>query len=282
MELVLDENGNPVSAAIVALGGRRLDLSTGQEGPHPLQALSVRWRSLSSSLLNVVTELESLSVVKPDGSAAVEAFRKLTYDATELFDAYTNLLVSRLTPFAPRRDLKEYSTAAKRWRDPWALMCNRFKHDSAQIVFVSGKSKVNGLTFLGFMVLAYRNGDALIRDVAVHKEGQEAFSLARTCAEILHGLFRVDLLAAKLIRATPDTDATQLSVVPGGIALAQTLQRLMALNFNVFGKSAIPFNSFELGTSLSLCRQNSRRLPDPAQITTTVRGDGVTRTFSFA
>lgn len=57
-------------------------------------------------------ELDAVEhAVEPDGEELIIAWRRLVYEATELFDAYTNLLPQRVTK---TRASKEYTVITKR------------------------------------------------------------------------------------------------------------------------------------------------------------------------
>lgn len=284
MKLQLRENGNPRSALISALEGRRLDLMAGRPGAHPVQSISARWRVFSASLSVLVTELESFRIaVKPDGQKAIDDFRRLTYDATEIFDAYTQLLVDRLEALGSKTDLRQFKTSSKRLRAPWATICNKFKHSNAQIAFVWAVSKSAGLTSPRFMILSYRDGKALIRDDEVHKGQRSGVCIVKASQELLHALLRVDLQAAKLVGEVADQSCSPMPAYSGEIPIGNVLRHLVALEATALPDESTPFDGLAIDEqNVHLVRLMAKRLADPVEATTTLTADGITRTFSFA
>lgn len=279
-----DSNGDPVSALIAELSGKPINLPFSSSGPNLFQALGSRWRDIASTSRQIIDALESFPyAISPDGRTAIEAFKRLIYDSTELFDVYTQLFPSIVSELVSKSDLKSYSSAAKRLRTPWALICNKCKHSGSQIIFVWAKSRINGATSGRYMVCSFKDGNALVRDEEVHKGGRSGVCLTRSVKELLHALLRVDLLAAKLVRAIKKHHVQNLQKLSGFIKIGKELSRIEPLYTMSFSDESIMFDSFSIEPSrVVLNRSSTGRLIDPVHITTLLQGDGVTTTFSFA
>ncbi|MGX9143488.1 hypothetical protein [Mesorhizobium sp. 128a] len=286
MELLLGEKGHPSSALVAALVGRRLSLDGGKPGgAHPVQSIHAVWRVFSSSLLSFAVELEAVQfATKPDGDRVTDAFRRIIYDATEVFDVYSQLLVERIGPFpsSDKKRLKDYQVAAKRLRDPWAIICNKCKHSGAHVGFVWAVSETTGRASPRFMICSYRNGDSLVRDDEVHKGRRGGTSLAKAALEMLHALLRVDIQAAKFVGLLVDKQAEAIPEMSAELPIGEGLRKLVAIPATAYPDEPTPFDGLRVEEGkILLTRTFAERLLAPIKISTTLPGDGVTKTFSF-
>jgi hypothetical protein len=153
------------------------------------------------------------------------------YDAVELLDAYSQLLPSRIGELqgAEKSAMKTYQSSAKRLRAFWALLCNRCKHEAAQINFLWAVSDRNGRTSARYLVSTYRGGDSLVRDDLVHRGRRAGLGLVRSAHELAHALLRTDFAAGKLIRALADQNTAALPVIGPELPVGTSLRRIAAL-----------------------------------------------------
>lgn len=232
MQVALAPDGNPLSPFLTACAGRRISLGNGEDGPHPLQVIPARWRDLAPSLAAFATDLEAVTLgSEEERIAVVNSFRRVVYDAVELFDAYAQLLPARLgrRHGSERSALKTYESTAKRLRAFWALLCNRCKHEAAQISFLWAVSEKNGRTSARYLVSTYSGGDSLVRDDIVHKGQRAGLGLVRAAHEFAHALLRTDLAAGKLIEALADQNMDPLPVIGPELPIGTTLKKIAAL-----------------------------------------------------
>src|ERR1044072_8971761 len=133
MYLPLSQDGDPCSAFLAALPGRRLALEDQKSGVHPVQAIGPRWRAFGTSLRQLVARIAAPKLsIEPDGDAAMEAFPRMLSDTTELFDVYANLLPKGIARgnAREREAHREFEKASTRLRGPWATICNKCNHQS--------------------------------------------------------------------------------------------------------------------------------------------------------
>lgn len=283
MQLKTDVSGNPVSALIHALNDRRLDIVRG-DGAHPLQILNSRWAAFAVSFSDLVDKLERMSAASSgaDGAAAIDAFRRVVYDATELFDVYAQLLPDRLEP--PSRIVKEhqdgYRANAKRLRELWAYMCNSCKHSAAKFSFTSVECPERGQRSDRFVFVQYRNGDSLLRDEKVHKH-DHGICLVNAAKRLVHDLLRTDIIAARLVDAYPDQDCDPIPIIPGALPIGSILTRLDRLkSLSIYEQTAFDSYALKQG-ALRLQPEKSSRMSGQIHVTFYHSGDGVTRTFAI-
>lgn len=286
LELPINDKGHPSSALVQTLAGRRLGLAGAKPGgAHPVQLLHSAWRTFSSSLLVFANELEAVEFgTKPDGERVSDAFRRLTYDATEVFDIYTHLLVERLGPFpaSDRHSLKDYQTAAKRLRERWAMICNKCKHSGAQMTYLRAVSQVDGRPSSRFMVQSYKNADSLVRDDEVHKGQHGGAGLVVSAQELLHGLLRVDLQAAKFVGLIPDRECEPLPLLSAELPIGEGLTKLLKFRATVYPDESTRFDGLRIeGQKVLLERSSADKLAAPLRVTLALPGDGVTKSFSI-
>ncbi|MDO9489199.1 MAG: hypothetical protein Q7J32_12550 [Sphingomonadaceae bacterium] len=286
MDLGLDARGDPVSAFILACGGRRIDLSGGEDAPHPLQLIPTQWRTIRSTLGAFVQELVAVEAsIQPGGDAVLHSFRQLVYDATELFDSYATLLPARLG--RPSRESKPliagYRTTAKRLRDDCAQLCNRFKHNGAQLKFLWARSPTNGLTGARLLVSSYNGRGGLLRDDTVHKGQMAGIGLVRWGQDLSHKLLRIDRAAALLIGKLPDADCDQMPFIPPALPVGAEMRQLAALRATRHADES----TFHDGLAFTDCRVSLVRAtaddfgPSATVITTITMEAGTTK-YSIA
>jgi hypothetical protein len=241
--------------------------------PPALMALAALVMSLAALIWSVT----------PSANEVGESFRRLVYSATELFDFYAQLLPDRLRKGdrQAKAALSSYKSAAKRLREPWALMCNKFKHAGAQLAYARADSDRDIATSHGFILLTPSRGDAMLRDEQVHKRPERRASFARKLHELMHAVLRVDHNAAKLIDAQPDGDAPELNPATLAFPFSSSLQRLARKRIYV-GAERVTFDGIALpgdGT-VSLVKVTGIPLFEFAG-TTLLTADGHSRTYSF-
>lgn len=269
-----------ISGLSSVLAGRQLDL---KGGGHPNQVISSSWRTFSSSLTNVVDELEAIPfLAKPETSKVTDSLRQLTYDATEVFDAYAQLLIDRLGPplRADKSKFQDYRRVVKRLRDPWALICNKFKHAGAQIAFI--QSITPGAFSARFMMLAYKNGDSLVRDDEIHRGMPSGICIIKATQELTHALLRVDYQATAFA-ASLTKQSTGGGVGPETIlSIGASLRRLLEMQATVLAHESDRFDGLELESGVvRLVRRTAHRLPTNLRLSTSMSSDGHTKSFSF-
>jgi hypothetical protein len=232
MQLELTEDGQPISAFLRACAGRSIDLSGSGGSPNPLQIIPALWRHLSGSLTKFAAELTSVEAsFEPEGDELIQCFRQTIYDAVELFDGYTALLPGRLTPrnAAEKRRLRDYVATVKRRRDFAAKVCNRCKHNGAQLKFLWARSTVNNRTGARILGSSYAEGDALLRDDTLHKGRMAGMGLVRLGQQLGHNLLRVDRAAGGLIDNWPDDGGPPLAMIDAALPVGPALRSLAAL-----------------------------------------------------
>lgn len=232
MHIPLSSQGNPELPFLTACAGRAIDFAGKEDEAHPLQLVPARWRAFSSSFAEFVDELASVETeLEPDGKALIAAFRRVSYDATELFDCYTNLLPSRVDPCSKkeRQALKEYRYVGQRLRRFIANLCNRCKHAGAQLQFLWARSSIHGRVSARLLVQVYEGGNALLRDDTVHKGKMAGLGLVRVGHELAHNLLRMDHAAAQLIKTLEDRAVAPMDAVSAEIPIGATLRRLGTL-----------------------------------------------------
>lgn len=232
MHIPLSSEGNPKLPFLTSCAGRAIDLAGEAHDAHPLQLLPARWRSFSRLFIEFVDELASVEAAfEPDGAALIEAFRRVVYDATELFDCYANLLPSRIKPGSKqeRRALKDFRNVGQRLRGFNANLCNRCKHAGAQLQFLWARSSKNGRVSARLLVQVYKGRNALLRDEKIHKGKMAGLGLVRLGQELAHNLLRIDLAAAQLMNAIEDRVMEPMHEVSSEIPIGGALRRLSAL-----------------------------------------------------
>lgn len=289
MRLKLDTEGNPISSFAATLSGRRIDLMAGGDGSHPLQLLGPRSRGVASAITAVLDALDGLPFPL-EGAKGVaqrdlcDAFRRLTYDATELFDLYAQMLPARLARQNKRtaKEIAEYKRVATRLRHPWSLLCNKFKHSGASLAFNRCRSEWTGEISDGYIVLSPQDGASMFADKQVHTPPERRASYLRKLFELTHAILRTDLNAAKLIKQMPDDDDAQpiterTDSYPFGIFLGRLNRSLVIL-----AEEPATFDGFKLSRdTVELVKCEGRSLRGPIKGTTMLRGDGYTNAFSF-
>lgn len=228
----LDPNGEPQSQFVLHSAGRRLNL--GQSGePHVIQRVFSGWTTVSSALHDLSSELLIVEGAKgtPDGEMVAKHFRKFIYDATELFDVYAQMLPSRLNASSriSKDAINDYKKIAKNHRDFSASLCNRCKHFGTEIKFLWCRSKDSGLGSSRFIACAYTDGDSLLRDEQIHHGNSSGIGITRTAYEIIHGLFRIDIAAASLLKKLPDQNTAPLKEVAPSLRIRKSLDILTKL-----------------------------------------------------
>ena len=232
MHLDVTSTGQPISAFLRACAGRSIDLSGSGGGPSPLQVIPAQWRQLSGSLTKFAAELPSIeSSFEPEGDELVQSFRHTIYDAVELFDSYTALLPGKMSPkdAVEKRRLREYAATAKRLRDFAGKVCNRCKHNGAQLKFLWARSPVNGRTGARLLVSSYAEENALLRDDTIHKGRMAGMGLVRLGQQLGHNLLRVDRAAGGLIEGWPDGDGLPLATIDPTLPVGPALRLLADL-----------------------------------------------------
>ncbi len=232
MLIPLSFRGNPELPFLTACTGRAIDLAGEDHGAHPLQLIPARWRSFSSLFIYFVDELASVEAeFEPNGAVLIEAFRRVVYDATELFDCYANLLPGRINPSSKgeRQALKDFRDVAQLLRGFTASLCNRCKHAGAQFQFLCARSSKNGRVSARLLVQVYDGKNALLRDDKIHKGLMAGLGLVRLGQELAHNLLRADLAAAHLIKAMEDRETEPMKVISAEIPIGGALRRLCAL-----------------------------------------------------
>ena len=207
IDIDLTEDGSLQSCLVRDCAGRKIDLAGLNEGPHPLQLIPSRWKALAKSLELFVDELGSVEAsIEPNGDLITALFRQLIYDATELFESYALLVPKRVitNTKAEKAAFADFKLTSKRLREPCAHLCNRCKHQGAQIRFLWAKSSTNWHTGSRILIATYSGGDGLLRDDTIHRGVMAGIGLVRWAHELAHNLLRIDHAAAVLINHLSD------------------------------------------------------------------------------
>lgn len=292
IEIRLDDKGNAFPSFMTAANSRKIDLSSSNLNEvHPFQALGPAWIRVIHSLGNFSDKLQIMEMhlhtkPRPDSASLLNEFRSLIYSATELFDIYSQLIPNRLGINRGRNEqklIKKYATSCKRLRNPTAILCNKFKHGSRQLALTSVVSDVSGHGCFGFMVTAYRDGDALVRDEDVHKRPESSAAFRKRVNEIVHALLRVDYNASLLLGKLSENSPTELTPPSEPLIPSKLVAEFTDIVVYMSADEGLMFDGLELeGAALFLTRKAGIILPDPSRRTTTLQGDGVTRKFTFA
>jgi hypothetical protein len=223
---------------------------------------------------------------QPDSGQLLDGFRNFIYVATEAFDVYYQLIPHRLKMNATKLDKKKINSfvqICKRLRDPTALLCNKFKHGSRQLFLTSAFSPITGAGSLGYMVARYRGGDSLICDDEVHKQPERSVTFRRKLHEVVHALLRVDYNAAFLIRDIRDNSSIECLPIALTFAMGNAMDRLVGIPVYAVSNEPQMFDGLDIHNQrVTLARVRAIKLADPTRRTTTIRADGVTRSFAFA
>lgn len=287
MELSISGDGDPNSRFLTACVGRRLDLNGDGSGPHPLQVIPSRWRDMKVSFEAFVDELAAVeaSILYPEGTAVAKHFRQLTYDATELFDSYALLLPDRVKPIGKieKEALSEFKRSAKRHRDFWAKLCNRFKHHGSQAKFLWGQSKVTGQRSARILISSYSGGNALLRDDSIHGGRLAGMGLVRLGQQLAHNLLRTDRAAGILIEKLAERDCQPLPNVPTALPVGNVLKRLAAMRATRHSDEALAHDGLLFGDeSVFLVRIKADDLGPEVSMTASLTVEGGTSQYSVA
>lgn len=232
MDIPLSAAGDPELPFLVACSKRSIAFSGEADAPHPLQLIPAKWRALAEPLQVFVDELVAVGAAyDPDGKPLVEAFRRLIYEATELFDCYANMLPKRIRTQSKseRQTLTEFKDTAQRLRGFAGQLCNRCKHESAQLQFLWGRSESNGRTSARLLVQVYKAGNALLRDDQIHKGRMAGLGIVRLGHELAHNLLRIDRAVAKLVLKIGVQDGPERASVSPAVPVGAPLRQLAAL-----------------------------------------------------
>lgn len=286
MELSLDQNGDPESAFILSCVGRKVDFIGNEEGPHPLQIVPARWRTIQHSLGKFVDELAiAEGLIEPEGDALMAALRHLTYDATELFDTYAQLIPARLKRTSPehKKHVTDYEKIAKRLRDDCAKLCNRCKHEGSQLKMLWAQSPSNGLTGTRVLVSSYNGRGGLLRDEKIHDGRKYGIGLVRWGHDLAHKLLRIDYSAASLMKKIADSDCAAMPAMPAALPVGAKLRKLAELRATRHADES----SFHDGLHFTsekviLSRVNASDFGPSANIMTTITMEAGTTQYSIA
>lgn len=287
MHLDLDVEGNPISAFVASLPGRNIDLMVEGASAHPRQIIGAKATAVGRGVERVMDRLGAVQAgdsMPLDATELCEDFRRLIYDATELFDVYSQLVPDRLEKAGrtAKSAVATYRAAAKRLRDPWALMCNKFKHGGSRLAYNRAVSTEGRGTSHGYILISPRDGTSMILDEQVHRSPERRATFARKLHELVHAILRTDLNAAKLVRALPDCSAPPIAINDLSFPFYGSLQSLAAARIVVGAEPSI-FDGVGLpgdGT-LRLIRKSADAIINAFHGTTQYVGDGHSTTFSF-
>lgn len=289
IEIQLDE-GLLTSALIQSVSARKIRLFARegfQDEAHLFQSLPAAWRRACGAAEQLLREIEAL-----EGSVAPslairktnDAVRQFTYDATEVFDLYAQLLPSRLRIDRTKAEssaIALFQKTADRLRKPTAVLCNKFKHGNRQLIGGRMVSQFSPDCTFVFGVVQFTSGDSLLTDAQVHGHGARFISYRKWLAEALHHLLRVDRQSAMLVTGLSDN---QTSANPTFRLELNLLSVLKALQAPIFTAQPEPpmYDAVEVReNAVRLVRTRSQPIREPSHRTTMISADGLTRTFSF-
>ena len=285
MELPLSSDENPLSPFAIALSGRKVALNGGKPGAHPMQALAARWRVVAAAIERMADALTSEAFGGEEERTSVNAaWRALLYDATELFDVYAQLIPERISPLpqGEKKKLAEYSATVKRLRDPWALICNRFKHQGAQLAFLRATGG-NNLSCRRFIVQIHTDAKSLLRDDVVHKNQRGGMPYVVRVQMLVHDMLRADVAASRLLNGLQDQSCPAEPARSLEIKMGAAMLRLSSMLATVLPGETVIYDSFVFAgnSSVRLGKARAIRLTDPVKFSVTMEGDGVTNVFQF-
>lgn len=286
MKFDLDQNGDPQSHFMKACEGRRIDLAGLNVGPHPIQIIPSQWRTLGASLTAFVDELATAeAALLPESIALLLSFRSLVYDATELFDSYALLVPSRVARpgKAEKVALSDYKRTVKRLRDDCAQLCNRCKHNGAQLKFLWARSPSNGLTGSRVLVCSYYGSSGLLRDDTVHKDKMGGIGLVRWAQELAHNLLRIDRAAGILVGQLAETATEPIQNVQTSLPVGAVMRQLVGMRATRHADEPAMHDSLSFSEiSVLLVRSEAEDFGPSATIVTTLTIENGTTTYSVA
>lgn len=283
-------SGDLSSTFTTALTGRAIALMG--EDPneiHPNTAVAATWRKVSGATKNLLSELRRLEGMgsnrgSADPSPIQTALKAVLYDATEAFDLYQQAIPKRLEAGRPKKEveaIRAHQAAGKRLRSPFALMCNRLKHDHREIGTCLIRSRDTGASTWVFRIAA-NYGDLQTADRDIHpKVG--FISYERILHEVMHGLLRIDHSAGQLVSSLADNVSEAITLAgssPLGLAdvLSDIGQRRPVCATDEPG---LIDGIRVAGQVVDLARIVVTKVPEPTQRTMSARADEVARNIQM-
>ncbi|MNQ59414.1 hypothetical protein D3C85_736540 [compost metagenome] len=269
---------SPLSQALNAYKGALLH--TKHDLPHPISMHSRATRELDRAVAALITAASRESTRSGLDAAAgadfdlVHLWQDTVYRATELFDTYCQHLPTALgakDDKAVRRRLDPFIDAAKKRRSPWALLCNRLKHNHH--VLTPHRSRFeSGKTVDSYRVSKHDQDHTLRAATEFHRHAN-AISFGVGVRELLHDVLRTDQTAAKMVGQSEGS---------GGSIFASSLPILPSLE-----RWPNPYERGSRSTVESthggywLTKLALSPIPESARMSTMFTGDGITRSFDL-
>jgi hypothetical protein len=287
----LDRDGNPPSALLENLAGRRVRLSYPNDEPHPLAAHATHIRHLAVALTTFLDAFDKAVAATMDGrpegntqNAIVEHFRQVVYRMTETMDFYAGTLPDALGDKGSRSlrgPGRDYRAAIKRRRDHWALICNRLKHNTNVLVPVTVKYLPFGPTVVGFGVCSFQR-DVLAPNRQVHPN-KKALGYPAELHQLASDVLHADVLAGTLCRAAEEEPTMPLApgAPAGTLPLGAAFARIACLTPIGMGEKRTQ-EVIELGAhSMSVGRRFLRLPSYSGEAQVSFPGDGITNSFEI-
>lgn len=283
------DDGDLNPQLILRLAERAVAVPTSpQDDVHIQTAVAVAWRNASQSAWQVGEALKQLRAeFAADGSfkpAPLQlAMKTFIHAADETFELYGKRLERRLWVDRQKPDrtlIKKYRDTVNRLGKPTAIICNHMKHRNRELATGVIVSERSGETVVVYRVTAHY-GDLQDADRIIHKYSP-VISYDRSFHEILHALLRVDHAAGELVARLSENGPSGIVTAPWSLGLAATLDSLAGADPWLASSETTRFDGLEVAKgSVTLCRREGRRVPEPTKRTMNSTVDAIARSVQL-
>lgn len=248
--------------------------------PHPISMHSHAVREFDGAMAALIAATSSEAIRGGLDAASsvdfdlVQLWQNTVYRATELFDTYCQHLPTALgtkDDKAIRRRIEPFVTAAKNRRSPWALLCNRLKHNH-HVLTPHRTRYQSGKTVDGYRVSKH-DTDNTLRAAAEFHRHVNAVSFGVGIRELLHDVLRTDQTAAKMVGPL-GTAGT--SILPTSLSALSKLERWP----NPY-ENGLRYSVEIMPGGYKLTKTALSPIHEPAQMSTVFVGDGITNSFDL-
>lgn len=259
-----------------------------QDDVHIQTAVAVAWRNTSQSACQAGEALKQLQAeFAADGSyhpAPLQcAMKTFIHAADETFELYGKRLERRLSVDRQKPDrilIKRFRDTVCRLGKPTAIICNRMKHLNRELATGAIVSEHSGETVFVYRVTAHYN-DLQDADRVIHKDGPVT-SYERSFHEILHALLRVDHAAGELVSHLSENGPSGIVTAPRSLGLTATLDSLAGAPPALASSETTRFDGLKIAKdSVTLCRLEGRRVPEPTKRTMNSTVDAIARSIQL-
>lgn len=283
------DDGDLISQLILRLSKHAVAVPiSSQDDVHIQTAVAVAWRNASQSAWHVREALKQLRAEFAAGGSLKPAPLQLAmttfiHAADEAFELYGKRLERRLWVDRQKPDqmlIKKYRDTVNRLGKPTAIICNHMKHRNRELatgVFVSERT---GETVVVYRVTAHYC-DLQDADRIIHKHSP-VFSYDRSFHEILHALLRVDYAAGELIAHLSENCSPGIVTAPWSLGLTAILDSLGGADPWLASSETTRFDGLQVAKgSVTLCRLEGRRVPEPTKRTMNSTVDAIARSVQL-